>query len=73
MAVRWRTSTTWRAPPSPQLLGTSSAVGSAMRSTGAIFNIIIYGIVGMYAFYNGYKGLATNSRLMTDSTRVTGA
>ena len=32
----------------------------------SIFNIIIYGIVGMYAFYNGYKGLATRNGRLTD-------
>ena len=31
----------------------------------AIFNLIIYSIVGMYSFYNGYKGLATQNGRMT--------
>uniref|UniRef100_A0A7S0SS67 Secretory carrier-associated membrane protein n=1 Tax=Mantoniella antarctica TaxID=81844 RepID=A0A7S0SS67_9CHLO len=31
----------------------------------AIFNLIIYGIVGMYSFYNGFKGLATQNGRMT--------
>ena len=32
----------------------------------AIFNLIIYSIVGMYAFYKGYKGLATKNGRLTD-------
>ena len=32
----------------------------------AIFNLIIYSIVGMYAFYKAYKGLATKNGRLTD-------
>ena len=32
----------------------------------ALFNVIIYGIVGMYAFYCGYKGMATRNGRLTD-------
>lgn len=31
----------------------------------AVFNLIIYSIVGMYSFYNVYKGLATHNTRMT--------
>ena len=31
----------------------------------SLFNLIIYSIVGMYSFYNGYKGLATQNGRMT--------
>lgn len=52
------------------LLGTIVvAGGGAIRGVNvvySIFNIIIYGIVGMYAFYNGYKGLATRNGRLTD-------
>ena len=32
----------------------------------ALFNVVIYGIVGMYAFYCGYKGMATRNGRLTD-------
>jgi hypothetical protein len=32
----------------------------------SLFNAVIYAIVGMYAFYNGYKGLATRNGRLTD-------
>lgn len=32
----------------------------------ALFNVVIYGIVGMYAFYCGYKGAATRNGRLTD-------
>ena len=36
----------------------------------ALFNVVIYGIVGMYAFYRGYKGMATRNGRLTDYYRL---
>lgn len=38
----------------------------AVNVVYTLFNVIIYAIVGMYAFYCGYKGMATRNGRLTD-------
>lgn len=38
----------------------------AVNVVYTLFNVIIYSIVGMYAFYCGYKGMATRNGRLTD-------
>lgn len=38
----------------------------AVNVVYTMFNVVIYGIVGMYAFYCGYKGMATRNGQLTD-------
>jgi hypothetical protein len=47
------------------ILGGGGAI-DAVNVVYALFNIIIYGIVGMYCFYCGYKGMATRNGRLTD-------
>ena len=39
---------------------------NAVNVVYTMFNVVIYGIVGMYAFYCGYKGMATRNGRLTD-------
>ena len=43
----------------------SGAKGSALNLLYSIFNFIIISLVGLYSFYNAYKGLATNNMSMS--------
>ncbi len=43
----------------------SGVKGSFLNVLYALFNFIICGTVGLYSFYNGYKGLATNNMSLT--------
>ena len=43
----------------------SGAKGSFLNVLYSIFNFIIISLVGLYSFYNAYKGLATNNMSMS--------
>ena len=47
------------------VLVSSGAKGSFLNILYAIFNFIILSLVGLYSFYNAYKGLATNNMSMS--------
>ena len=47
------------------VLVSSGAKGSFLNVLYAIFNFIIVSLVGLYSFYNAYKGLATNNMSMS--------
>ncbi|QDZ25324.1 hypothetical protein HOP50_16g78720 [Chloropicon primus] len=47
------------------VLVSSGAKGSFLNVLYSIFNFIIVSLVGLYSFYNAYKGLATNNMSMS--------